>query len=246
MQQPPDETAGGRDVVVFFVRRATQCATCARELERGSLLRVEDEQALCLACRRPGLSRVPAARGPHRHATCQEVLGAERPRARVVADPQALRAAGPARRAGGHSARQQESLAEPAAIRRAEQESLADAEWRARQRARAAARRTAEDHAFLASFAEAIRAQFPSCPADEAASIATHACQKSSGRVGRSAAAKAFDPEVVRLAVLAHIRHAHTPYDRLLGQLGNRGRARARVQEQVEAMLRNWEEPSEQ
>ena len=87
--------------------------------------------------------------------------------------------------------------------------------------------------------------QFPGCPADEAASIAAHACQKSSGRVGRSAAAKAF-PAVVRLAVLDHIRPAHTPYDRLLGQLGDRGRARARVQEQVVAFLRTWEEPSEQ
>ena len=38
MQQPRDETVGGRDVVVFFVRRDTQCAACGRELGRGSLL----------------------------------------------------------------------------------------------------------------------------------------------------------------------------------------------------------------
>jgi hypothetical protein len=232
MQQPPDETAGGREVVVFFVRRATQCATCARELERGSLLRVEGEQALCLGCADLGYLEYLPRGDPAvtRRARRYSALSA------------AVLEWSPTRK----RYERQGLLAEPAAIRRAERESLADAEWRARQRARAAARRAAEDHAYLARFAEAIRVQFPGCPADEAASIATHACQKSSGRVGRSAAAKAFDPAVVRLAVLAHIRHAHTPYDRLLGQLGDRGRARARVLEQLEAILRTWEEPSEQ
>jgi len=33
------------------------------------------------------------------------------------------------------------------------------------------------------------------------------------GRGGRSAAAKSFDEEAVRLAVIAHIRHRETDYD---------------------------------
>ena len=33
------------------------------------------------------------------------------------------------------------------------------------------------------------------------------------GRVGRTAAAKALDPEVVDLAVQAHVRHELTDYD---------------------------------
>ena len=48
---------------------------------------------------------------------------------------------------------------------------------------------------------------FPGCPPDEARAIAEHACQENSGRVGRSAAAKEFDPAALRLAVIAHIRH---------------------------------------
>ena len=232
MQQTGDDTAGGRDLVVFFVRRDTQCTACGRELGRGSLLRVEGEQALCLECADLGYLEYlprgdPAVTGRARKYSALSAAVLEWSRTRKRYERRGL-------------------LAEPAAIRRAEQESLADAEWRVRQRQRAAAQRAAEDQAYLASFAEAIRAQFPSCPADEAASIAAHACQKSSGRVGRAAAAKALAPATVRLAVLAHLRHAHTPYDRLLGQRGDRGRARARVQEQVEAILRHWEASSEQ
>ena len=46
--------------------------------------------------------------------------------------------------------------------------------------------------------------------------IAEHACLKHSGRIGRTAAAKNFDEPVIRLAVIAHIRHTKTPYDKLL------------------------------
>ena len=38
---------------------------------------------------------------------------------------------------------------------------------------------------------------FPGCPAEECRAIADHACQKYSGRVGRSAAASQFDPDCV-------------------------------------------------
>src|SRR5436305_742504 len=56
-------------------------------------------------------------------------------------------------------------LAEPEALRRAEEESLADAELRERRREQAAARREVEDQAFVTTFAHAIREQFPHCPA---------------------------------------------------------------------------------
>ena len=48
--------------------------------------------------------------------------------------------------------------------------------------------------------------------------IAEHACRTYSGRVGRSAAAKALDEQAARLAVGAYIRHAETDYDELLMQ----------------------------
>jgi hypothetical protein len=134
-------------------------------------------------------------------------------------------------------------LVEPAALARAEQDSLSDAESRARRRAREALRRDAADAEYVAAFAEQIRANFPRCPADEATQIAAHACQRSSGRVGRSASAKAFDPEMVHLAVQAHVRHARTDYDRLLMQTGDRQQARAAVYERVARVLHDWEQP---
>jgi hypothetical protein len=57
---------------------------------------------------------------------------------------------------------------------------------------------------------------FPGCPRAEAEAIAQRACAKSSGRVGRSAAAKA--EEAVMLAVRAHLRHHYTGYEDLLAQ----------------------------
>jgi hypothetical protein len=79
------------------------------------------------------------------------------------------------------------------------------------------------------------------CPAGEEIEIARHACRKYSGRIGRTAAAKEFDPEAIRLAVVAHVRHVHTHYDELLGEFGDRQEARARVHHQVSAVLDNWQ-----
>jgi hypothetical protein len=82
--------------------------------------------------------------------------------------------------------------------------------------------------------------QFPKCPPDEAARIAAHAGQRSSGRVGRSAAGRALAPEAVRLAVLAHIRHEHTSYDQLLMQGTERLDARTQVREGIERVASLW------
>ena len=101
-------------------------------------------------------------------------------------------------------------LVEPEVLEHAEQESLADAEARARRQERAANRREVEDREFITAFAGAIREQYPGRPAKEATEIAKHACRKYSGRVGRTAAAKELSPDAIRLAVIAHIRHAHT------------------------------------
>jgi hypothetical protein len=38
------------DIVVFWVRRDTVCAECGTELEHGSVIRIEQDGALCLAC----------------------------------------------------------------------------------------------------------------------------------------------------------------------------------------------------
>ena len=86
---------------------------------------------------------------------------------------------------------------------------------------------------------------FPGCPPGEAEAIAEHACAKYSGRVGRSAAAKEFDPAALRLAVMARIRHEHTRYDRLLGETGDRALARAEVRAEIDRILAQWEHAAE-
>jgi len=129
------------------------------------------------------------------------------------------------------------------ALRRAEEECLADEECRARQRERAAERRENEDHEYEAAIAVKLRAMYPGCPADEAARIAAWTCRRHSGRVGRSAAAKEFDPQALRLAVIAHIRHEHTRYDKLLMKYGDRQQAREMVRGDIDQVLMRWECP---
>ena len=70
--------------------------------------------------------------------------------------------------------------------------------------------------------------------------ISHHACMKYSERVGRSAAAKRFEEEMVTLAVAAHVRHRETNYDSLLAKGWFRNQARAKVRDQVEAILEKW------
>ena len=107
-------------------------------------------------------------------------------------------------------------LVEEPALKQAEIECLADEEARSRRRLREADRRAELDSTYIQRFAEKICQLFPKCPSKTAQSIAEHACRKYSGRVGRSAAAKAFDENAIGLAVRAHVRHVETPYDKLL------------------------------
>ena len=217
------------EIVVFVVTRDATCAECGEALAGGSLLRVEGEDALCLDC--AGLGHLEFLPSGDAALT---------------------------RRAGKHSAlkapvlkwskarkryERQGTLVEPAAIERAEAECAADAPERARRRAESAVRREQEDREYVAAFAAAIRGQFPGCPPDDEAKIAAHACQKHSGRVGRSASAKELDPEPVRLAVIAHVRHVHTEYDRLLAAGVDRRKARERVSEKIGQVLARWGSP---
>ena len=136
---------------------------------------------------------------------------------------------------GRASSVQEEALAE------AEKKCLDDSEARARRSERQAARREELDSRFVASFAARVRDIFPACPSGVEQKIADHACQKYSGRVGRSASAKGLEEEAVRLAVIAHIRHACTGYDTLLGRGVDRSDARALVSKDVAGILRIWE-----
>ncbi len=131
-------------------------------------------------------------------------------------------------------------LVEAPALARAESACLADAEVRARRRARDAARRAAEDVRFTAALTTEILRLFPSCPLPRAEAVAAHTSQRGSGRVGRTAAGRALDEGAVTAAVRAAVRHEDTPYDNLLMSGVPRNKARARVAPAIEAVLTAW------
>ena len=131
-------------------------------------------------------------------------------------------------------------LIEEAALQRAERECLADEDARALARERAAERRARLDAEYVRKFAEQIRERYPNCPTSEEQIIAERACEKYSGRVGRSESAKRFDPAMIDLAVWAHIRHQYTEYDMMLAEGWSRENARNAVATEVESILVSW------
>jgi hypothetical protein len=214
------------DIVVIMGRRDFHCAGCGQDFERGTWFRMDDIGTLCLDCADLGrLDFLPRGntaltRRAKKHSRLSAVV-VQWAQARNRYERQGL-------------------LVEPAALEAAEQECLADAEVRERRRLRDLDRRAAEDENLMADFAAAIKEQFPGCPIDRATRIARHAATRSSGRVGRSAAGRALDPEAVRLAVIASIRHEDTTYEDLLMLGVGRLEARHQVRDQVDAALEQW------
>ena len=88
--------------------------------------------------------------------------------------------------------------------------------------------------------ADEIRRLFPGCPKQRATAIAEHAALRGSGRVGRSAAARALDETAITLAVVASVRHEDTDYDRLLMSGIPREDARDRVRPVIDQVLDTW------
>jgi hypothetical protein len=134
-------------------------------------------------------------------------------------------------------------LVEEDALVRAEQECLADEEARRRRRLRDEQVRAAQDVEFQSAFASEVLRLFPGCPPPRAEAIARHAGTRGSGRVGRTAAGRALDPEVVTLAVAASVRHIDTSYDALLMAGVTRLDARERVRSDVQLVLDGWRHP---
>ena len=218
---PPTE-----DVVVFSILNPSTCSECRAELSKGDFLRMEKEKPLCLDCADLGhlvyLPRGDTAltrRSRKYSALSAVVVRFSRSRRRYE---------------------RQGVLVEPAALDRAEKECLSDEERRRAARARAALDRERADMQYVAQFAEQIRSRYPGCPPREAGEIARHACEKYSGRVGRSARAKLFDAPAIELAVQAHVRHRHTEYDHLLAQGCDRTEARAAVARPVAKVMERW------
>ena len=212
-----------REIVVISPHRAWMCASCG---DTGDFLRMDKVGALCLDCADLGhLEFLPSGDA----ALTRRAKKASRLSAVVV------RWSRPRKRY-----ERQGILAEAAAIEQAAQECLSDADVRARRRTRDQSRRADQDVVFRKEFAAAIREQFPGCPVDRAEAIAVHAAARGSGRVGRSAAGRASDPDAVRLAVVASVRHVDTDYDALLMSGVDRESARAQVHHRVEDVVSAW------
>ncbi|MET0495042.1 MAG: DUF2293 domain-containing protein [Actinoplanes sp.] len=131
-------------------------------------------------------------------------------------------------------------LVEEPAIEQAEQQCLSDEDARARRRERDRERREIADEGFQQELAEEIGRLFPGCPPERAAAISHHTGARGSGRVGRSAAGQALDPEAVTRAVVASVRHEDTPYDELLMAGVPREQARERIRGDIDRVLERW------
>ncbi|MEU4564341.1 DUF2293 domain-containing protein [Actinoplanes sp. NPDC023936] len=131
-------------------------------------------------------------------------------------------------------------LVEQAAVEEAERECLSDEDARARRRERDRERREVADESFQQELAEAIARLFPGCPPARATAISRHTGVRGSGRVGRSAAGRALDPEAVTRAVVASIRHKDTDYDELLMSGVPREEARDRIRADIDLVLDRW------
>lgn len=116
-----------QDIVVFIIRRDSQCSGCGKELWRGSFLRLEKEKALCLAC--AGLDHLEYLSSGDAALTRRAIKNSKI-HAKVVRWS-----------ATRKRYERQGILAEPAAIDQAEKENEADAVLRKARRERARDRR---------------------------------------------------------------------------------------------------------
>jgi hypothetical protein len=227
-QRLTEKLSRAAEPVVFQILRDSRCSECETELDEGSLLFMEAEQPLCLACARlDDLEYLPADDA------------ALTPRAAKYSGRTAVvvrfsRSRGRYERQG--------ILVEIAALEKAEQECASDADQRAAARKAGAARRREQDRELVAQMTQRIGSLFPSCPPDEAAAIAMRTAERGSGRVGRSAAGRKLEESALTAAVAAAVRHRHTQYDELLASGLDRAAARERVGDRVREILERWRE----
>ncbi|KAF2177447.1 hypothetical protein K469DRAFT_603192 [Zopfia rhizophila CBS 207.26] len=83
-----------------------------------------------------------------------------------------------------------------------------------------------------------LKALFPKIPKEEKECVLKRAFRKHSGRVGRTG--QISMKRKVQLAVIAHIRHKHTEYDKLLREGLDREGARNMVRKKIQETLKDW------
>ena len=222
------QSEGSKELKVFISSRESICGECGENLGSKAWITLAGEKgAVCLACADldhlvflPS-GNVALTKRARKHSTLAAVV-LKWSRARKRYERQGL-------------------LVEARGLEKAEEDCLADSEIRVRQREREAIRREEVDSEYLETFAARVRELFPGCPPKREREIAEHACLKYSGRIGRSASAKAMNEAAVRLAVIAHVRHRETKYDELFARGRERWQARAAVEEAVCRVLEKWQ-----
>ncbi|WP_430789551.1 DUF2293 domain-containing protein [Actinoplanes sp. G11-F43] len=215
------------DLVVVQPTREFTCAGCGRT--DGDLLMMEDAGPHCLTCVDfDHLVFLPAGDT----ALTRRAKKASRLSAVVVRHNRSRRRYD---RLG--------LLVEAAALDEAERQCLSDEDARARRRDRDRERREVLDESFVVKLAAEITRLFPGCPPDRATAIGEHTGLRGSGRVGRSAAGRALDPEAVTRAVIASVRHEDTGYDDMLMNGVPRDEARTRIRDDIDRVLTAWRQP---
>ena len=215
------------DLVVFItVSDDAKCSECGVEITPGEILFLEQQQPLCVGCAdldhlvfQPAGDTAMTRRAKKHSPLSAVVVKFNRSRKRYE---------------------RQGLLVTSEALAQAEDECIADADQRAARREVAATYRVVIDQRLVEQMTAAILNEFPKCPPVEARQIATHAAERGSGRVGRSAAGRELDPNAITLAVIAHIRHVHTNYDSLLMLGVDRRDAREQIRGTLDEVLGRW------
>jgi hypothetical protein len=215
------------DLVVFVITgEGATCSECGAALECDDWMFREEEQPLCLMC--ADLDHLQFL--PSGNATLSR-------RAKKFSSLSAVVVQFNRRR---KRYERKGLLATAVAIEEAETSMEKDSDIRAKQRAAAAVRRDEADAYLVEAMIKQILDQFPACPPQAASEIARHTAERGSGRVGRSAAGRAVDPVAIKLAVIAHIRHEHTDYDKLLMEGVPRREARDMIRSSLGSTLDSW------
>ena len=215
-------------LVVWISHRGDErCAGCGAELFRGSFIQIARETGIrCIRC--AGLADLVFLPSGDPALTRRAVAASSR--SAIVVKFSRTRKRN----------ERQGVLVEEAAIATAQHQNAEDAARREAARDRRRIRDEAADREYIAHFAGRILEFYPGCPREEAHTIAQHACQKHSGRIGRTSAAKEFAERAITLAVRAHIRHVHTDYEKLLTEGLEPAEARPEIAHQVAEVLFRW------
>jgi hypothetical protein len=217
----------GTRAVVWISHRAARCDACTLELARGEFIAMDRAHGIrCIKCARlDGLAFLPAGDV----ALTRRALALSARSAVVLKFSRARR-----------RNERQGVLVEETAIEQAEIVNTRDAARRELQRQQRGVRDEVAERKYVADFAAKVVEMFPEAPPREAEAIAARACERYCMRVGRSARAKALADDAIALAVRAHVRHAHTEYDRILAEGMEPAAARGLVRSSIERVLARW------